>query len=556
MLERIIIENVAVIEHADVVFDRGLNILTGETGAGKSIIIDSINLVLGMRSNREIIRTGAQNACVTAVFSSLGGVLPEGDITPDEDGKLIIERSIGSDGRGNAKINGKIVSVTQLRQLGETLAGIYGQHESGALLDPDSHLGFLDAYADDGILLEAYKEDYSKLRVLAERIRALKTESRDKERRLELLKYQIKEIDDAALERGEEESLLLLKKRIQNSERIIEALSTASGAISDEGGAADALLSASQALTGAEPFKDDIRPLRERIDSAAIEISECLSQIHAMLGETGIGDADPAQIDARIDVIYRLKSKYGATYDDIMRYRDDAAREINEYENRDGLIESLTGEYKQLRGELQIYADELTQSRKKAASDLCGRVQSELAFLNMKSAVFYADVKPAGALTPSGQDTIEFMLSANAGELPRPLARTASGGELSRIMLAIKNALNERDGVPTQVFDEIDSGVSGRAAIRIGIKLKEISNKTQVLCVTHLAQIAAYADRHLLIEKSERTGRTYTEVIPLDFEARTNELARIMSGDAATDTTRISAKELLDFAKSGSLPAE
>ena len=550
MLEKLVIDNVAVIEHAEVDFVSGLNVLTGETGAGKSIVIDSINLVLGMRSNRELIRTGAKTASVTAVFSALPETNRTDILSPDEDGKIILERAVSVDGRGAARINGKIVSVSQLKEIGEILAGIHGQHDNGSLLNPEMHVDFLDEYADDEVILVAYKEDYQQLRKLAERIRSLKTESRDRQRRLELLKYQVAEIDDAALGETEEETLLEARKRIRNGEKINEALNIASSCLSgEENGAEQLLKKAAEALSHIENVSKETGSIKERIMSAAYEINDCLSEIRAVLDGNGLSDVDPAQVEARLDVIHRLKSKYGADYAEIMRYRENAAAELAEYEDTDGLIASLTEEYTKLREETLIYADKLSEMRRKAAEVLCAAVKNELEFLNMPGSEFFAQVTEAESLLPNGGDVVEFMLSANRGEEPRPLAKIASGGELSRIMLAIKNALSEREGVPTQIFDEIDTGVSGKAAGRIGIKLKQISKGRQILCVTHLSQIAAFADRHLLIEKGEQNGRTYTAITPLDRDRRINELARIMSGDAAGEAARIGAEELLKYAE-------
>ena len=549
MLEKLLIDNVAVIEHAEVDFDRGLNVLTGETGAGKSILIDAIHLVLGMRSSRDLIRTGAESASVTAVFSSLPEPLTE---EADEDGRLVIERTVSADGRGTARLNGRVVSVNQLRTVGEALAGIHGQHDNGALSDPEKHIDFLDAYADNGILLAAYREDYDKLKALAERIRALKTESRDRSRRLELLRYQVKEIDDAAVTAGEEENLLTRRRRIRNSEKLTEALSDAVSTLAggdNDAGVCDRIAAAAASLESAGDLNESLPPLKERLSSASLELADCLAELHTLLEESGLSDVDPAQVEARLDVIHRLKSKYGDTFDAITAYRAEAAAELAEYDNKDELLARLTDEYGILRAETQTIAEKLSQTRKEASESLCTRVREELSFLNMADAAFFANVVPAGALLPNGADAVEFMLSANAGEQPRPLAKIASGGELSRIMLAIKNALSERDGVPTQIFDEIDTGVSGRAAQKIGIKLRQIAEGQQILCVTHLAQIAAYASKHLLIEKSERGGRTFTAITPLDREGRVKELARIMSGEAAGNAAFTSAEELLTYAE-------
>ncbi len=555
MLQKLSIRNVAVIEEADIDFDKGLNVLTGETGAGKSILIDAIHLVLGMRSSRDIIRTGADTARVTAVFFVDKDIpLPEGT-EPDEDGTLILERTVSADGKGSARINGRPVSVTQLRDVGEGLAGIHGQHDNGILLDPERHMDFLDAYADNGILREAYREDYGKLKALAERIRGLKLESRDKERRLELLRYEVKEIDDAALKEGEEETLLELRRRIQNGEKRAEALNGALRALSGDGedtaGAEELLRRAAQWLEAVVPLEESLSPLKERIQNMAYDAADCVADLQNSLQETGLEGVDPEETERRLDVIRRLKSKYGENYEAIMAYRDKAAEELAEYDGRDELVARLTEEYNALRQETQTYAYSLSDTRKDASERLCKRVREELTFLNMPGAVFFANVVPAGALLPTGADAVEFMLSANAGEQPRPLAKIASGGELSRIMLAIKNALSERDGVPTQIFDEIDTGISGRAAQRVGVKLRQIAGGQQILCVTHLAQIAAYASRHLLIEKRTANGRTFTYITPLSREGRVTELARIMSGEAAGEAALVGAEELLRYAENG-----
>lgn len=550
MLEKLIIENVAVIERAEVDFLSGLNVLTGETGAGKSIVIDSINLVLGMRSSRELIRTGAKQASVTAVFSDIPQKAEEQGFFADGDGKLIVERTVTAEGKGSAKVNGKIVSVSQLKELGELLAGIHGQHDNGALMDAERHIEFLDAYADNGILLQAYSEDYQKLRSLAERIRSLKTESRDRERRLELLRYELSEIEDAALTENEEEKLLEQRKRIRTSEKIKRAFAQAIQALNDSNsGASELSKDAARALESTEDIDEGVKAIRERILSASYELSDCAEELRNRLDGEGIFDIDPAAVEARLDIIYRLKSKYGNTYSEIMAYRDKAKKEIEENDNRDEIIAKLTEEYTVIRNEITVYAERLSETRKQASQKLCARVREELSFLNMAGAEFYAEVKMAEAFLPNGADTVEFMLSANRGETARPLAKIASGGELSRIMLAIKNALSEREGVPTQIFDEIDTGVSGKAAGRIGIKLKQISKGRQVLCVTHLSQIAAFADRHLLIEKQTLGDRTYTLITPLSREERVTELARIMSGDAAGEAARVGAEELLRYAE-------
>ncbi len=557
MLFRLTIENVAVIERADVEFDRGFNVLTGETGAGKSIVIDSINLVLGQRSNREIIRTGADKACVSAVFcllpESLLAPLAALGAAPDEDGNLILEREITRDGRGSARIGGRPVPVATLREAGNLLINIHGQHDNQSLLQPQQHLGILDRFAETDVLLEAYTRAYDEWRAVTQRLRALQTDEQEKERRIDLLRYQIEEIDAAELTPGEEEELLARRKKLQNLEKIVQAAGGAYAALRGEeaAGAVELAQAAAGALQEIAGVSEELAPEAERLFDLSYQMEECASRLREFLDGMEDEPENLDEIESRIDRIYRLKKKYGANIEEILAYRDEAEQELSEFVNRDELLDRLTRQAEEARREAEEYAACLHDKREQAAAQLTAAVERELQFLDMPSARFLTALTPAADLTPRGADEAEFLLSANPGEAPRPLAKIASGGELSRIMLAIKNALAGRDEVPTMVFDEIDAGVSGRAAQKIGVKLHEIARQHQILCVTHLAQIAAYGDRHMLISKAVRDGRTFTQIRPLDHAGRCEELARIIGGDLITPSTLQSAGELLAHAHGG-----
>lgn len=553
MLAKLAIDNVAVIEHSDIEFDMGFNVLTGETGAGKSIVIDSINLVLGQRSNRELIRTGANKASVNAVFTELSektvNRLDEFGLSPDEDGNLFLEREITADGRGTARINGKAVPVSVLRELGATLIHIHGQHDNQALMASEHHIDLLDAFAEVEVLKKGFDEEFSVYRKLKSHLNSLITDEEVRERRIELLKFQINEIDSYELVIGEEEELIAKRKRVQNAEKIATALGGAyeiltgndeySGVSDLAKSAANQLVSVSSVMQAAGTKSEELYDIAYRIDDIASEIRDLL--------ESEALDIDINEVESRLDIIYRLKSKYGNSIEEILKYRDKAEDELNEFVSSDELKAELNNKCEAAYSSAYELATEISKKRKAAAEALESRVADELEFLNMQGSVFKTDITVNEELNENGLDDVVFLLSANVGEEPKPLSKIASGGELSRIMLAIKNALAEKEDI-TMIFDEIDTGVSGRAAQKIGIKLKQISKGKQILCVTHLAQIAVYGDVHMLIEKESRDERTYTKINKLNKSERIDELARIMGGEVITEITCKSAEELLDFA--------
>ncbi len=554
MLSSLIIENVAVIERAEILFDGGLNILTGETGAGKSIIIDSINAILGERTSKDIVRHGSEKAKITAFFEDLTAdiinTVNQYDIDCD-DGSLLITRVISADGRGNCKINGCPVTVSMLKDIGRNLISICGQHDSQYLLQKEQHITFIDKIADCDELLDDYKETYSELKQANKKLRTLTKNEYDKERRLEFLKYQIDEINDADLKIGEYDNLLSEKKRILAREKISNLLSSADYLINgDENsvGIKSSLYDLSKLLEEIGEYNSDFKDLSGSLNELIYAVEDSSDIVTSALYQSDSGEADINAIELRLDKLYRIMKKYGSTEDEVLSYLEKVTDEYNNIVFSDELSEKLLDEIALLEDELFKRGCYLSDSRKKAAIDFENRVCDELKFLDMPGAVFVVDFKDANAME-TGMDEVEFLFSANSGQEPRPLQKIASGGELSRVMLAIRCVLSNYDSLSTMIFDEIDTGVSGRAAHKIAYKMSYLSKNKQVLCVTHLAQIAAYANKHLYIEKTTDNGNTYTNVSSLDDDERINEIARIMGGDVITQKTLDSAKELLSFAK-------
>ncbi len=557
MLTSLKIENIAVIEKAEILFSEGLNVLTGETGAGKSIIIDAINAVLGERTSREIIRSGADRARVTAYFENVGDTvkakLSEYDVECEDDDSLLVTRIITADGRNNCKINGHTVTVSMLKNIGRDLITICGQHDSQYLLLKERHMGFVDALADCEEFLESYLEVFGEIKKVRRQLKKLLAADIDKEKRLEFLKFQIDELKAADLRPGEKESLLEQKKKIRNREKIIGALSLCDKILSgfeDSSGIITELYDLTDALNELSEFDGKFRVLYEAINDLRYTLDDCSSEVSASLSDFTDNETDINSVEERLDVLYRLSKKYGETEEEMIAYLENISEEYENIVMSDELIDKLQGEYDDLSEELFKRGCYLSDCRKNTAASFEGDVTSELKFLDMPDAVFTVDFKDAPA-TETGIDDAEFLFSANAGQEPRPLIKIASGGELSRVMLAIRCVLSDSDEIPSLIFDEIDTGVSGRAAHKIAYKLRELSRTKQILCVTHLAQIAAYADNHLYIEKTASDGVAYTRVTSLDEEQRTREIARIIGGDVITQTTLSSAKELIDFAKEG-----
>lgn len=553
MLSELQIENVAIIERTQMQFSRGFNILTGETGAGKSIILDAINAVLGERTSREILRTGTDRAEVTAVFTDCGkqveDILAQFEI--DFDGEVVIRRRITADGRNSCRVNGCPVSVSMLKTLGSALVNIHGQHDSQALFQPEKHCGYIDELAANEPLRTAYREAYRKLQSAEKELAALETDEGEKARRLDMLRFQIEELREADIRIGERDELQNKITLCRNSESVLRSLHTAYTAIcgNDEmNGAANLLADAAEQLCAASDYFSSMRPIAEFLESAALDAREYAAEIRDAQESL---DMDPRELELaeeRLDLLYRLSKKYGESEEEMLDFLERIEAEAERITTSDERAAFLRAEISKLQAEAERAAQALTDSRRTAGTVFAEKVCRELEFLNMPSVRFVVrqDTTP---LSANGADKIEFLISANAGESPRPIVKIASGGELSRIMLAIKNALSDCDSVDTLIFDEIDAGVSGLAAEKIGLKLSEVARTHQILCVTHLSQIAVMADTHLLISKSVRDGQTFTAVRALDFEGRKQEIARIVGGSTITALQLENAEELLKTAQ-------
>ena len=554
MLELLHIENIAVIQEADIQFAPGFNALTGETGAGKSIVIDAMGAVLGGRTSRDLIRTGAARAFVSAQFSGVPADLPglqENGIAPDEEGSLLLQRDISADGRNVCRINGRPVSVAQLRAIGSELLNIHGQHDGTQLLDEERHGEYLDRFGRTEGPLSAYRAAYDAMEALRRQMEALRMDEAEKARRMDSLRFQIDELERAQLVPGEEETLLERRSLLRNGEKYLAALAGADCALSggDEGGGAvSALRDAEEALYGVRTLSEDLGDLYERLKAARCEVYDLAESVRDKREEFDFSPGELDDVEARADQLYRLKKKYGATVEDMLAYLDKCRAELDAMETADDTLIRLEGQMKAARAAVDAAGAELTKVRQAAARVLEERIQRELRELDMARVRFAIDFAPKDP-SPDGCDAIRFLMSANAGEDLRPIARIASGGELARIMLALKNVLAEQESVGTLVFDEVDTGVSGRAAQKVAEKLAQVSRHKQVLCVTHLPQLAAMADTHFSVEKGERDGRTYTRVVLLDREARKAELARITGGANVTQALLQSAGELLDAAE-------
>ena len=547
MLSLLHIENIAVIECADISFDRGFNVLTGETGAGKSIVIDAISAILGERAYRDMIRTGTERASVRAVFTNVPEFPWFAENGVEYDPETVISREIHLDGKNICRVNGTLVNVTSLHKLGIQLINIHGQHDSAALFDEENHLAFLDAFADNGKLRASYGERYEAVAKLRREISALTMDEGEKLRRMENLKYQIAEIEKAELEPGEDDRLEERRKVLQNAEKLSNGMETAVECLyggEDSDGASGLLAQAEYALARLSRFSDSFAALHDRVSDLMYQVQDAAEEVRSARDDLSYSADELEQIESRLDVIHKLRRKYGATCEDILEYLDKVKKELDEIEFADDKLERLKRNLKKAEKEAWDAALALRENRQQAADTMSKRILSELAQLDMPRVQFACRFTET-ELTANGADAVAFYMSANAGEALKPLSRVASGGELARIMLAMKNALAEKDQVATLIFDEVDTGVSGRAAQKVAEKLRSVAVHKQVLCVTHLPQLAALANTHLLIAKSERDGRTYTSVTPLDLEGRKRELARIIGGANITETTLKSAEEML-----------
>ena len=554
MLELLHIENIAVIQEADIQFRPGFNALTGETGAGKSIVIDAMGAVLGGRTSRDLIRTGADRAFVSAEFSQVAPDLPglaETGTAPDEDGHLLLQRELTGDGKNLCRVNGRPVTVAQLRRIGEELLNIHGQHDGQQLLDEEQHLSYLDRFGRTEAPLGRYQAAYGTMAGLQAKIRALQMDEAEKARRMDSLRFQIDELERAQLVPGEEEELLRRRDLLRNGEKYLSALSGADYCLNggeEGGGAVSALRDAEEAVAGIRTLSDDMGELYKRLEQLRCEAYDLAETIRDKREEFDFSPAELDAVESRSDLLYRLKKKYGATVEEMLSYLDKCRRELDDMETADDTLARLEQQLETARKAVLAAGAELTAARKVAAGELEQRIQSELRDLDMHKVRFAIDFgeKEPG---PDGCDAVRFLMSANAGEDLKPIARIASGGELARIMLALKNVLAEQESIGTLVFDEVDTGVSGRAAQKVAEKLAQVSRRKQVLCVTHLPQLAAMADTHFSVEKGERDGRTYTRVVLLDREQRKAELARITGGSHVTEALLESAGELLDQAE-------
>lgn len=547
MLSLLHIENIAVIECADISFDRGFNVLTGETGAGKSIVIDAISAILGERAYRDMIRTGTERASVRAVFTEVPEFPWFAENGVEYDPETVISREIHLDGKNICRVNGTLVNVTSLHKLGIQLINIHGQHDSAALFDEENHLAFLDAFADNGELRASYGERYEAVAKLRREISALTMDEGEKLRRMENLKYQIAEIEKAELEPGEDDRLEERRKVLQNAEKLSNGMETAVECLyggEDSDGASGLLAQAEYALARLSRFSDSFAALHDRVSDLMYQVQDAAEEVRDARDSLSYSAEELEQIESRLDVIHKLRRKYGTTCEDILEYLDKAKKELDEIEFADDKLERLKKNLKKAEKEAWDAALALRENRQQAADTMSKRILSELAQLDMPRVQFACRFTET-ELTANGADAVAFYMSANAGEALKPLSRVASGGELARIMLAMKNVLAEKDQVATLIFDEVDTGVSGRAAQKVAEKLRSVAVHKQVLCVTHLPQLAALANTHLLIAKSERDGRTYTSVTPLDLEGRKRELARIIGGANITETTLKSAEEML-----------
>ena len=546
MLSLLHIENIAVIESADISFDKGFNVLTGETGAGKSIVIDAISAILGERAYRDMIRTGTTKASVRAVFTDVPEVSWFAENGVDYDPETVIQREIHLDGKNICRVNGSLVSVSILRKLGIQLINIHGQHDSASLFDEDNHLTFLDAFGDNGELRAEYAEKYEAVAKLRREIDRMTMDEGEKLRRMETLKYQIAEIEKADLEAGEDERLEERRKILQNAEKLSNGMETAVECLygGENDGASGLLAQAEYALARLSKFSDTFSDLHDRVADLMYQVQDVAEEVRDARDDLSYSAEELDQIESRLDVIHKLRRKYGVTCEDILTYLDKAKKELDDIEFADDHLERLKKNLKKAEKSAWEAAKNLRKNRQETAESMSARILTELSQLDMPRVQFQCNFTETD-LTPNGADAVAFYMSANAGEALKPMSKVASGGELARIMLAMKNVLAEKDQVNTLIFDEVDTGVSGRAAQKVAEKLRTVAAHKQVLCVTHLPQLAALANTHLLIAKSERDGRTYTSVTPLDIEGRKRELARIIGGTNITDITLKSAEEML-----------
>ncbi len=554
MLSNLKISDIAIIKEAVIDFNNGLNVLTGETGAGKSIIIDAINAILGERTSRELIRTGSNNAEVSAFFENINedvvSILNEFGIDSEEDNSLLISRKISLDGKNVCKVNGSNVTVSMLKRIGQSLINVHGQMDNHNLLNEELHYTYIDSFAENSDILNEYLTAYNVYFSCKKRYDNLIVDEGEKARKIDLLTYQIKEIEDAEIRVGEWEDLEKRKKVLQNAEQLISLLNNAVEIINGSdnfSGIAEMLNTASNSLSKASTFDETLCNVSDTVTEMSYNISDCATEINRFLYSL---DVDPNELDIieeRLDILFKLSKKYGKNEEEILSFLTNAQKELEEITFSDKLKEQLEIELNEKFEIMDKCSHKLSENRQKYGEIFIDSVKNELAFLDMAS-ISFKIIQNRKSFDETGADEIYFLISANAGEEPKPLSKIASGGELSRIMLAIKNVLASKDNIQTLIFDEVDTGVSGRAAQKIGVKLKEVSKNRQVLCVTHLAQIASFADTHFLISKSESENKTYTKVESLDMNGRVHELARIIGGMESSQLSLDTAKEMIENA--------
>ena len=555
MLSSLQIENVAVIQKAEVHFEPGLNVLTGETGAGKSILIDSINAILGNRTSKDLVRTGAAKAVIRAAFEQVPpAVLDKLEQSGYERSEaLLLSREITAEGKSSCRINGMPATAAVLRELCGGLININGQHDSVGLLNPAHHLGILDDYAQNRTVFQEYYTLYRELVRVKRELDALITDEAEKQRKIDLLQYQVQEIEDAGLTAGEEQTLENRRKVLSNASAIRDRLAQSYALLSgsdDAAGAVDLLGEASNAVDAAAQLDPALTAAAGQLLDLYYNTKDVAADLIGRLDTYDTNDAELDEVEQRLDLLYRLKRKYGSTVEDVIAFGQKAREELDNIQHSQQRYDALQAEKLRLYTKAREKAEVLTQTRLKAFEELNTRISGTLDFLNMPG-VRMTLRHTRGPLASHGQDSVEFYISTNPGEAPKPLAKIASGGELSRITLAIKNAMADKDAVPTVIYDEIDSGVSGKAAGRIGEVLRQSAQGHQILCITHTAQIAALADCHLLIQKNVSNERTYTEIHPLDENGRVEALARLISGDHVTELSRANAREMLQERKHG-----
>lgn len=552
MLSLLHIENIAVIEQADIVLQPGFTVLTGETGAGKSIIIDSIGAIMGQRTSRELIRNGEKKGFVSAVFEQISPELEkqlqELGLDAGENGTVRIQRELSAEGRSVCRVNMRPVPASVLKTISPYLINIHGQHDGQKLMQEEYHIDFLDSFCDTEPLLEQYRPLYTRLFSLRSKIRELEKSEQQRAQRIDMLRYQFDEIAAADLKPGEEEELNERRQFFDNAGKLAYALQNASkllGGDEDTDGACDLLVQASEELADISTLSNELNSVAKQAEELRYLAEDLRETVFDLAGRVDFSEQERDAVEQRLDVIYRLRRKYGATVEEVLAYCDSAASELEELENADDRKEQLVTEYRETLSAAREIAGELSHLRREAAIELESKIIEQLEDLDMAKVRLSICVSPQTKLNPRGVDEVRFLISTNPGEPVKPLSRIASGGELSRIMLAIKNVLTQSEDVGTLIFDEIDTGVSGRAAQKIAVKLGEISRNKQTLCVTHLPQLAAMGDHHLLIQKSVSEEHTHTDVRPLEGEMRAHELARMISGDAITELSMRNAEELL-----------